>query len=240
MAIHIDRALNMDGRTITPQLEHRNCKAALAPDCIAALSAAFIDNIPTVILPLSLAVAYGFSEAEAYWQLTSVCREFLCRNEDQELTICLVPGKEKLSSVGESSPKRSFREPAAEYLLSDDYRTQDRCFADMCEWWCEHKKLSKAEFYARSNISKSMFWNMKHHPEQVPRKTSVLACAVGLRLTLEQTNDLLLRAGLSLSRYYRLDSIVESFIRKSNYDIDQINAALYDEDQVLLGSVRFT
>ena len=62
------------------------------------------------------------------------------------------------------------------------YQDQDRSFAEMCEWWCEKKKLSKNEFYTRANITRAAFWNMKHNPEQVPKKTNVLACAVGLLL----------------------------------------------------------
>ena len=117
------------------------------------------------------------------------------------------------------------------------YAEQDRSFAEMCEWWCERKNISKNEFYTRSNITRAAFWNMKHNPEQVPKKTNVLACAVGLMLNLEETQDLLMRAGMTLSRFYKLDVIVECYIREHNYNIDAINAMLFDEDQPLLGSV---
>ena len=117
------------------------------------------------------------------------------------------------------------------------YQDQDRSFAEMCEWWCEKKKLSKNEFYTRANITRAAFWNMKHNPEQVPKKTNVLACAVGLMLNLDETRDLLMRAGMTLSRYYKLDVIVEYYIREHNYNIDDINAMLFEEDQPLLGSV---
>ena len=119
----------------------------------------------------------------------------------------------------------------------EDYREQDNSFAEMCEWWCERKHISKNEFYTRANITRAAFWNMKHNPEQVPRKTNVLACAVGLKLDLQETGDLLMRAGMVRSHYYKLDVIVEYFIREQNYDIDSINAMLFEEDQPLLGSV---
>ena len=118
-----------------------------------------------------------------------------------------------------------------------DYRAQDKSFAEMCEWWCAQKQITKHRFYTDANISKASFWAMKNRPEQVPKKTSVLACAIGLRLDLEQTKDLLLRAGLALSPYYALDMIVEYFITRGNYDIDEINAVLFDEDLSLLGTV---
>ncbi len=118
----------------------------------------------------------------------------------------------------------------------EDYRKEDRSFADMCEWWCERKGLSKKEFYIRANLNKAMFWSLKHNTEQVPRKTSALACVIGLKLDWDQALDLLQRAGLTLSRYYALDLIVEYCIRHGNYDIDEVNALLYEKDLPLLGS----
>ena len=44
-----------------------------------------------------------------------------------------------------------------------------------------------------------------------------------------------MRAGLTLSRYYELDLVVEYFIREGKYNIFDINAALFDRDLPLLG-----
>ena len=115
------------------------------------------------------------------------------------------------------------------------YASEDRSFADMCEWWCEQKGFSKKQFYNYANINRSMFWGMKHHPDQIPKKTNVLACVIGLRLDYDQAIDLLQRAGMTLSKYYETDLIVEYFIRKKKYDIDEINALLYEKELTLLG-----
>ncbi len=116
------------------------------------------------------------------------------------------------------------------------YADQDLSFAEMCDWWCEQKGISKKRFYTDANINKAMFWNMKHHPEQVPKKTNVLACAIGLKLDYAETQDLLMRAGMTLSRYYELDRIVEGYIRNRIFDIDAINGDLFDRDLGLLGT----
>ena len=131
----------------------------------------------------------------------------------------------------------SMDEDAALNEEPEDYTDKDLSFAEMCEWWCARKDLTKKEFYIYSNINKSMFWNMKHHPEQTPRKTNALACAIGLRLDYEQTQDLLMRAGLTLSPYYALDRTVEGFIHRGNYNIYEINEALFEQDLPLLGAV---
>ena len=117
----------------------------------------------------------------------------------------------------------------------EGYEKEDRAFAEMCEWWCREKGISKKEFYVHSNINKSMFWGIKNHPGQIPKKTSAIACAIGLKLDYDQAIDLLKRAGLTLSRYYELDVIIEYFIRHKNYDIYEINEVLYDKDLPQLG-----
>ena len=118
----------------------------------------------------------------------------------------------------------------------EDYRTLDKSFPEMCEWWCSRKHISKHRFYTNANITRAAFWAMKKHPDRMPKKTSVLACAIGLRLDLDQTKDLLARAGMSLSPYFKLDMIVEYFISEKRYDIDEINAVLFGEDLSLLGT----
>ncbi len=127
--------------------------------------------------------------------------------------------------------------PCAPLEEREDYRAQDKSFPEMCEWWCSRKHISKHRFYTDANITKATFWAMKNNPCQVPKKTNVLACAIGLRLNLEQTKDLLARAGMALSPYYKLDLIVEDYILKKKFDIDAINADLFDEDLALLGAV---
>ena len=59
---------------------------------------------------------------------------------------------------------------------------------------------------------------------------------IGLRLDYDQAIDLLGRAGMTLSKYYETDRVVEDRIRKKIYDIDEINLVLFDKDLALLGS----
>ena len=122
------------------------------------------------------------------------------------------------------------------HFPDDRYRDVDLSFAEMCEWWCTEKGISKKEFYNQANINKAMFWNMKKNPGQIPKKTNALACVIGLRLDYDQAIDLLGRAGMTLSKYYETDRVVEDRIRKQMYDIDEINLELFDRDLALLGS----
>ena len=61
------------------------------------------------------------------------------------------------------------------------------------------------------------------------------ALAAALKLNLNETNDLLNRAGYSLSRSQKFDVIIEYFITNKNYNIYEINEVLFQYDQPLLG-----
>jgi hypothetical protein len=58
---------------------------------------------------------------------------------------------------------------------------------------------------------------------------------VALKLTLEETNDLLERAGYALSHAVKFDVIVEYFIANGMCDVFEINQVLFEYDQPLLG-----
>ena len=81
-----------------------------------------------------------------------------------------------------------------------------------------------------------MLSNLRCHPDQLPKKGNAVACAIGLRLTLEETEDLIGRAGFSFSKYVKSDVVVEYFISHGIYDIFAINEELFSRDLALLGT----
>jgi O-acetyl-ADP-ribose deacetylase (regulator of RNase III) len=92
-----------------------------------------------------------------------------------------------------------------------------------------------ADVYRRANIDRRLFSKIKSNEDYTPSKPTVIAFAIALELTVDQTKDLLERAGFALSRSRKFDVIVEYFIQSRKYDVFQINEVLFTYDQPLLG-----
>ena len=92
-----------------------------------------------------------------------------------------------------------------------------------------------SDVYRKANIDRRLFSKIRSNENYAPSKPTVLALAIALGLTLDQTDDLLQRADFALSRSRKFDVIVEYFIANGKYDIFEINEVLFSYDQPLLG-----
>ena len=97
------------------------------------------------------------------------------------------------------------------------------------------KGITDVECYKKANVSKQTWYKIMNEKNYKPSKNTVIAFAIALELTLEETNHLLATVGFALSKSNKFDIIIEYFLINGEYNIFTINETLFKFDQVCLG-----
>lgn len=120
--------------------------------------------------------------------------------------------------------------------LDDVIENLDKTFMELVFSFADAKGISDVEVQKRANLDRKAFSKLKCGTTKNPSKTTALALAIALKLNLDETKDLLSRAGLALSPCSRQDLIVQYFIEREAYDIHEINIALFEHGEEALGA----
>ncbi len=141
-----------------------------------------------------------------------------------------LPKKKDWESVFGKSEKKPAKKTLDDYLAKPG-----ETFQQMLMRKIEEKDMTGPEVYKKANLDKKLFSKIKTNPVYTPKKQTAVALAIALRLNLDETVDLLGRAGLALSPSNTFDLIITFCIENNQYDVFEINSLLFDYDQPLLG-----
>lgn len=124
---------------------------------------------------------------------------------------------------------------AAPQSLSDALRNMDESFQEMLLRKIDEKGMKDSECYKRAGVDRKLFSKIRSNPQYKPKKTTAIAFCIALELPYNEAVEMLRKAGYALSRSSKFDVIVEYFLRNQRYSIHELNCALYEYDQQIIG-----
>lgn len=232
-------------------------EALLASCYRSALTLAWEAHCRSIAFPLISSGIFGYPKRAALLTAREAITQFLEDHEEMEVYLALLDRSavelgEKLEKGLEhfvdtycrpESRKRGQTEIVVEAFqvlslehalpsapsrsLEDDVKHLTESFSRQLLRLIDQKHYDDVEVYKRANMDRKLFSKIRSNPGYQPKKKTVLALAVALRLTVEENQELLESAGYALSSSREMDVIVRYFLEKGQYDIYTINAALF-------------
>lgn len=124
---------------------------------------------------------------------------------------------------------------AGKRSLEDLLKEVDDSFSTHLLRLIDDRGLKDSDVYKKANVDRKLFHKIKNNPEYKPSKMTAIAFAIALELSLDETRDLLGRAGYALTHSSVFDIVVEYFIKNGIYDTFEMNAVLFKLDQPTIG-----
>ena len=233
-------------------------KQLLSDAYLNSMKCAIENGCESIAFPLLSSGIYGYPKAEALSIATESIRSFL---DTHELDVYLVIydlntfeiDQDLLKDVQDYIDSNYVLEPlelkhvaymeyqrsAAPYFEEDKepwLSKLDESFSQSLLKLIDSKGKTDVEVYKKANLDRKLFSKIRSDNGYMPSKTTALALAIGLELSLDETNDLLKCAGFTLSNSQLSDYIIAQYINRKDYNIDTINAVLFSQDLKTLGS----
>lgn len=254
--IHLVGPIYIDG--------HHEEQEDLYQSYISALHLAKKHDIESIAFPLISSGTFRFPRGEALEIALSAIKTFL---DIHDMMIYLLVYDEASYQVSldrfisvksyledDSDERIRFNRIETAQLLDVDYSSKiskssksrtldhielelDETFAESLFRLIDEQELNDVDVYKKANIDRKLFSKIKSNSDYQPSKMTAIAFSIALELNLDQTKDLLNKAGYSLSPSSKFDKIIQYFIEDENYDLYEINQVLFAFDQKTIGGL---
>ena len=200
---------------------------------IAAFSAFLMENEMQIYLVVFDRSAYRLSEQLFQGVASYIDQHYVDSCELATYGAAPRRGRRRLDRCMEVCESMAMPRPSMS--LEGFLKAKDSGFTQRLRELILEKGLKNSVVYKRANISKQLFSKIINDPDARPTKPTAIALALVLELDLEGTRDLIGRAGYALTNSSTFDLIIRYFIERKQYNVVEINIALYEFDQSLLG-----
>lgn len=194
----------------------------------------------SVAIPIFLLENYRFPKRKAIDLAMKAVREF---DSDKDIMIYLAVSELEEFVLSEDLITRLDELLGINKTIDTDGGVEDAVSAESESFGArffrlvDEKGLTDSQVYNRANVNRKVISKLRINPDKNVDKKTALALAVGLELDIDETEDFIRLAGYALSPRIKFDKIVRYFIENGDYDIHEINEALFKyTEKVLVGA----
>ena len=120
--------------------------------------------------------------------------------------------------------------------LQERMSARAETFSEMLLRLIDERGLRDSDVYRKANIDRKLFSKIRSNPSYHPKKNTVIAFALALKLSIYETKELMRSAGYAFSPSSKSDIIIQYCMERGIYNVYEVNDILFNFDQPVLGN----
>ena len=142
-----------------------------------------------------------------------------------DFSFATMPAAKESSACYETAPALDLR-----------LKNLDESFQQMLFREIDRRGMTDVQCYRLAHMDRKTFSKIRGDVQYKPKKTTAVSLAIALKMSFDEAEAFLKKAGFAFSNSNIFDVIIRYYLENRQYDIIQINETLYYYDQPLLGA----